>query len=138
MRMLFNGAYAKNWVRISITNNKMSEKYMELKLDLPNECYFPGIREFQSSQHFEFFLWVVCKCPSFSIIFSIRQTSDLNQIQGHYCLFVLKRISIPSGLVLYRAYHLIWFRAYIHYRLHSILRSWALKSVASTVAPESL
>lgn len=85
----------------------MSEKYMEFKLDLPNECYFPGIREFQSSQHFEFFLLVVCKCPSFSIIFSIRQTSDLNQIQGHYCLFVLKRISIPSGLVLYRAYHLI-------------------------------
>lgn len=22
----------------------MSEKYMEFKLDLPNECYFPGIK----------------------------------------------------------------------------------------------
>lgn len=94
----FNDVYAKYRV-ISITNNTMLETIMKFKLDLHNGCSLPGIREFQCSQHLDSFFMTFCKCPSFSNIFSIRHPSDLNQIQGHCCLFVLKKISIPSCLV---------------------------------------
>lgn len=46
------------------------------------------------------YLYFFVKCLSFSNIFSIRKkTSNLNQIQGHYYLFVLRKILIPSCLV---------------------------------------